>query len=53
MFGSNLKDKKVMGLSYKPSINDLIKDDENNKWYKVLKVEGRKAYSRRTNAHKS
>jgi hypothetical protein len=45
MFDGN---KKVMLLSYKPNINDLIKDDENNKWYKVLKIEGRKVLSRRT-----
>ncbi|WP_273123424.1 hypothetical protein [Bacillus weihaiensis] len=48
MFGLYLKNKKVMGLSYKPDIGDVIRNDENNKFYKVLKLEGRKVYSRIT-----
>jgi hypothetical protein len=48
MFGLYLKEKKVMGLSYKPDIGDVIRDDQNNKWYKVERLEGRKTYSRFT-----
>jgi len=48
MFPMFIGEKRVMVLSYKPSINDLIRDDNSHKWYKVLKIEGRKVYSRRT-----
>lgn len=43
--------KKIFSFSYKPSINDVIKDDETNHWYLVTKVEkgrGRKIYGRST-----
>nr|WP_173026371.1 hypothetical protein [Aeromonas sp. Ne-1] len=48
LFPMFVGEKRVMVLSYKPSVNDLIRDDGGYKWYKVLKIEGRKVYSRRT-----
>ncbi|MCM3443982.1 hypothetical protein [Metabacillus halosaccharovorans] len=48
MFPMFVGDKRVMVLSYKPTVNDLIRDDDTYKWYKVLKIDGRKVYSRRT-----
>jgi hypothetical protein len=48
MYGLYVDDKKVMGLSYKPELDDVIKDDDTGKWYKVLRIKGRKAYARPT-----
>jgi hypothetical protein len=48
MFPMYVKEERVMVLSYKPKIDDVIKDDTTNKWYKVLKIEGRKVQARRT-----
>lgn len=48
MFPMYVDKERVMVLSYKPSINDIIRDCDTHKWYKVLKIEGRKVQSRRT-----
>jgi hypothetical protein len=48
MFPMYVKEERVMVLSYKPKIDDVIKDDATNKWYRVLKIEGRKVQARRT-----
>ncbi|WP_338657018.1 hypothetical protein V6B14_22715 (plasmid) [Sporosarcina psychrophila] len=43
--------KKIFSFSYKPGMEDVIKDSDTNRWYQVTKVEpgrGRKIYGRRT-----
>lgn len=40
--------KRVMVLSYKPDINDVIRDDDTDRWYRVTKIEGRKIQARLT-----
>ena len=48
MFPMYVNEERVMVLYYKPDIDDVIKDDDTGKWYRVLKVEGRKVQARRT-----
>ncbi|MEP9408606.1 hypothetical protein ABKP09_20005 [Peribacillus frigoritolerans] len=48
MFPMYVNKERVMVLSYKPKIDDVIKDDKTSKWYKVLKVEGRTVQARKT-----
>jgi hypothetical protein len=49
MFGLRLESgEKVTGLFYKPNVGDTILIDKQDKWYKITKVIGRIAYSRRT-----
>jgi hypothetical protein len=43
--------KRLFSFSYKPSKNDVVKDDETNRWYLVTNVEegrGRKIIGRPT-----
>ena len=48
MFPMYVNEDRVMVLHYKPDIDDVIKDDDTGKWYRVFKVEGRKVQARRT-----
>lgn len=49
MYGLRLKDgTKVAGLSYKPTIGDVIKIDEKDQWFQVTEIVGRVAYARTT-----
>lgn len=48
MFPLFADNERVMVLSYKPDINDVIRDDETDKWYRVNKIEGRKVQASRT-----
>lgn len=49
MYPFYVNGKKVFSFSYKPCKGDIIKDDDMDKWYKVIDVEegrGRKIYGR-------
>ncbi|WP_409177473.1 hypothetical protein [Brevibacillus fortis] len=45
MFPMFVKGKRVMVLSYKPTLGDIIKNDATGDWYKVESIEGRKVQS--------
>jgi hypothetical protein len=40
--------EQVMTLAYKAKASDLIRNDETGQFYRVEKIEGRKAFARRT-----
>lgn len=48
MFILYLKDRWIMALDYKPVVGDVIRDDASGVWYEVLRLDGRKAFSRTT-----
>jgi hypothetical protein len=51
MYPFYVNGEKIFSFSYKPSKNDIIRDDETNRWYRVTDVEegrGRKIYGHAT-----
>ncbi|MFA4132559.1 MULTISPECIES: hypothetical protein [unclassified Brevibacillus] len=46
MFPMFVDGKRVMVLSYKPKIEDTIKDDATDRWYRVQQIVGRKVQAR-------
>lgn len=48
MYPMYVREERVMVLHYKPSIQDLIRNDAIDKWYRVDKIVGRKVYAHNT-----
>lgn len=41
MFSMYHNQKRVMVLSYKPSLHDVVKNDDTDTFYEVIRIEGK------------
>lgn len=51
MYPFYMNGERIFSFSYKPKVNDVVRDDDTGKWYEILKVDeghGRNIYGKET-----